>query len=532
MRSILNQKWHVYVVLAFGVGTAWGISTFFLGSASSIFFPSQIRNSEGVVFSLDGTPLIETRIGGNYQNTETRTLDGNIIELHPSNRLGAAYLTAPLRKPGLLENPIPWNERIVGTNDNQKALVSWLLMRDGNRPGRAYFVGYDLHSKYCVGYIGRKGFRSSLPAKEEWFDLGNHTFNFSDRRYATTGSTQNGYTFSYRSGNPYGKEHLKSWLFFLAEKNDILEINLLERKVRTLATIDGVESLSTISIPLPLPTPKEDQAPSEKSNAISSVLPVTLSEALFGQVLSFESVVPNYNLDPKRGYANRILARCQDRIVVLNPFDGSEEAYVIPQKLQQKTFSAFIPRPGQMILQANQGKWEQGDLVELLWINPEGEVAREEMLKLQGYVPDDPKKSCWQVAGVVPSLFPWLISTLIVGPLALVQQHKAANYMEGLQETFSICGPAFMAIVVLSAISAWLVYRWQKRYCLSYTPIWCAAVFLGTIPGLIAYWLMHRNLVLDDCQECGQQATRDRDACARCDQPFAKPELLGTEIFA
>ena len=73
-----------------------------------------------------------------------------------------------------------------------------------------------------------------------------------------------------------------------------------------------------------------------------------------------------------------------------------------------------------------------------------------------------------------------------------------------------------MLIIVfaVAVAAAAIAVHWQRRYFRSHTGIWAAFVFLFGIPGLFAYWLEHRSVKLDGCQECGHVVPRDRDACA------------------
>jgi len=86
-------------------------------------------------------------------------------------------------------------------------------------------------------------------------------------------------------------------------------------------------------------------------------------------------------------------------------------------------------------------------------------------------------------------------------------------------------------VIVLSVVAAGLVYRLQKKYCRPDTRLWCLTTLAIGVPGLLAYWALHRCSPLELCAECGQPAPRDRDACAHCEKPFAAPAFLGTEIL-
>ena len=170
-------------------------------------------------------------------------------------------------------------------------------------------------------------------------------------------------------------------------------------------------------------------------------------------------------------------------------------------------------------------------MAELLWIDQEGKITRQVTQRLAGYVPPEPGKQVFGIAAIVPSLLPWAIGSTIVAPLAMEQSHQVDDYMAGLRKSIAECWPVLLLILGISIVLTLIVRRWQIKYCRDNTWLWCATVFATTVPGLLAYWLMHRTSVLTPCGECGKMAPRDRDGCAHCDKPFAAPAILGTEIL-
>jgi hypothetical protein len=62
--------------------------------------------------------------------------------------------------------------------------------------------------------------------------------------------------------------------------------------------------------------------------------------------------------------------------------------------------------------------------------------------------------------------------------------------------------------------------------------VWIAFVFLGGVPGFLAYLFHRRWTVRLACPQCGEEAPRDRESCFACDTDFPEPEPKGIEVFA
>lgn len=532
-RSSITRKWVSALVLTLGVGVVWATAAGIIGSIISGLIPSNRVTYESVVVVADGTPLIQARSSNNYFNTELRTLDGQTVELEEESWLGGVSFAEPYRAPGVVQLPITWSERIAGCSDYGKPPVNWLLMRDDRRPGSAYFTGYDTESKLGVGYLGSRGFRPAVPPADKQFDLGNHSLDWSSSAVTSVGDLEFGHPpNNYGIAKPEENRTLASWIVFLVDGNEIREVDLRNRKVRTIGKLDQLLSLGIASQPLP-PNADEDVGPTDEPEETGlqskQSQPAFHLAAMQNDVIF--SIAPNAPINPTHKSVHRLLARCAERIVALNPFNGSQQEFALPESLRNAQFSAYLVAADELLLQVYSGFWEHGSITDLYWLNTAGEVTREEKLRLAGYPRQDERKQLPAIAAVAPSLICWVVGAVGVAPLIMLQTHHTDSYLAGLSEAIAVCWPALVEMILLSAVLTWLVYRWQQKYCRSHTGLWCATVFATTVPGILAYWLMHRGTVLEACGECRQPAPRDRDACAHCGKPFAGPSLLGTEIL-
>jgi heme/copper-type cytochrome/quinol oxidase subunit 2 len=132
----------------------------------------------------------------------------------------------------------------------------------------------------------------------------------------------------------------------------------------------------------------------------------------------------------------------------------------------------------------------------------------------------------------MPEPLGWLVAILGAAPFERLQNYKSDTYAAALQHVVTVAWPMIVIVLAVAFAATAIAVQWQRKYFRSNTGIWAAFVFLFGIPGLIAYWLEHRSVKLDGCQECGHVVPRDRDACAACSTPFPAPTHVETEIFA
>ena len=219
------------LIMAFAAGLVWALACVWSGYTVSLFAGSSDYVYESIVVASDGTTLIQTYSTTQPGEPSFRTLDGKPYETDVRNQLTPGIIGNPPRPPGLMEESLAWQQRVAGLSDNQRRPTSWYLIRNDAPLGHAYLVGYDEQSKLCVGYIGRTGFRRSMPPQDEWFDVGRRIQSWSSGIFASTGYVQSGGRANFQN---YGEQRIPSWKMFLIDGQRLLEIDLRERSVRAL----------------------------------------------------------------------------------------------------------------------------------------------------------------------------------------------------------------------------------------------------------------------------------------------------------
>jgi hypothetical protein len=483
----------VAFVLAISFGVTWGFGLGWVGSfVQSLIGQSDLNDYEDIVVDHYGNPFIQVRVGGDYESIQHRTLAGKFVEFDSADTFSPSRLSAHYRAPRLFEYPITWRERIAGMSSGEKPPVSWVFLRNDSRPGKAYFVGYHPKSKQRAGYIGRRGSRTSLPPDEEQFDVGEPGFAYDTNLMASTSSINIGALgYGYSSITLKRAGQLEPSQVFLCDGSVVREVNLRTREVRVVKEFDKLIGVAILGF-TPLDALRTDD----------------------------------------RWPEQRLIVRCQDRLIVYNTINDTEVEFKIPADLQDESLGINSVGAGELLLHVNRGKWERGQVVDLVRINPAGEIQEQQTVQLVSYVSDDTAAFSLIPASIVPTLLPWCLGMFVVAPLSMMQSHSAPDYAAGLQIAWETAWLGFLLVFVISVILTAVVYRWQKEYSRPNTVAWTSFVFLTTLPGFLAYWAMHRWAPLAECPHCGKEVPLNREACARCAEPFPEPKLLGTEVFA
>lgn len=452
------------------------------------------RVYENVIVQPGGEPAIQTYSSGGMQNITYRSLSGEPLELENEGQLSGAYLLPPREPPPLFDWPLGWGQSL-SANDGAKPRGAWYLIRDAQPEGRGYFVGYDGFSRLPIGFIARSGFRRSLPPESEWFEFGR-------REFPSGGVAASLQRLSFNSvANFYDyytdDDTLPSWNIFLVDGDRVLEVNLRARTVRPILELPGITSLNLL-------TESAEQLGAEQGRR-------------------------------KWRFTNRLALRCNDRIVVLDPDVGSKVEFSLPESVRSETLRVYSLRGEKLILNWTE---KQGQALtgpdRLIWLLPDGAIEREATVQLAQRSVEvfDERLASIAFAMGAPAPLVWAVFMGGIAPTGMYQSHQVASFWNGISKTIEMGWPGLVVVLALGCVSAVVVWRSQRRYFRTNTWTWCTFAFLWGFAGLCAYWLEHRRAKLEACGECAANVPRDRDACARCNAPFAAPPLVGTEIFA
>jgi hypothetical protein len=321
------------------------------------------------------------------------------------------------------------------------------------------------------------------------------------------------------------------WLVFLLEGDRMWEIDLRERSSRVLLEMPGLISAS----PFRVLKSTVDSVHTDPQAASIRRRPFRLAASqqysFWRGNAAYFQILPRAEQD-KPAFAGGIAIRADDKVVMYQSPSGSKREFALPPEVPDESLQAYWIAPDKLLLQFNEGQWNGGPIVRLMWIDAGGNIEREEKLQLAGWVPESPRTKAWRAGLLMPIAVLWLAGMLLGAPLYFVQMNSAADYPSALALVGSIAWPPLVIVLAVSAVLAWLTWRQQRKYRRPATVLWTAFVFLLGLPGFVAYWLEHSKPKLESCAECGQIVPRDQDACADCNTPFPAAPPVGTEIFA
>jgi len=224
-----------------------------------------------------------------------------------------------------------------------------------------------------------------------------------------------------------------------------------------------------------------------------------------------------------------LLVRTPTEVIGVDFQGRKRTAWPIPEKLRGRDFTWYELTDGTALV-AEQHTDGDAYWMEYHWIDEGGNITREEEVRFEPRPPAS--KQYWMIAAVVPQTFFMSLMSNVVLPNQAVQRGLQPDYAAALAQSLTDGWTAMLAVLLLSAVLAWLAYRRQARFALPGAGAWAVFVFLFGLPGWLAYRWHRRWPVLEACGECRKSAPRDRDTCAACGHLFAPPPPVGTEIFA
>ena len=511
MHKKLWQQLAIVVLLATGVASlwsllaGWGISAY--ESGSRVY-----HVSESIMVDTAGEAFVHTRDIPRYAvESSHRTLDGKPIEKPDTDRpfwIQAAYL--PIPEQDRFTTPAHWSNRVqqVAMTRGSEATLWYLVHNGEQQTGKAYLVGYDALSKtnFVRGYIGLQGFSKELPPVDQWFSF--------DGRIAFTQTPDSG------AETPFRLQ--------IAASEGLFEINLSNQSIITRDAQAAYCSVAGCRMPLRVLS--QDLMPKEvdpKNVDVDSLQGAGTNQ----QPDEYYEKLFIYSIAGRQEEKVLAFPTLEDSrfIVPAGPFE-----FTIPAKLRLKNMNVYFVSPEIAVLDVPRSLMP-GHTSDLYWINPAGEMQRTETVQLNWKLGQDQNHTdAYFPALAIPSPLAMGVLFLGIAPLQPNFQHvdwADVGYLKRVGILFAEAWPPMLVLLFVSAALTWLALRWHRQYARPHTGAWAALIFLLGVPGFIAYWAYHRRPALEPCPECNKKVPRNRDACAECQQPFAEPKLLGTEVF-
>ncbi len=429
----------------------------------------------------DGTPVIAS-ISASVSRTPFRTLDGD--DTDSLGTLDWTWLPGPevLRYSSV---PVEWSRRILATSDQGFTPQYWYLIHDGRPEGSAWLEGFDSTHKQRLGYMGRHGFRDAPPAADDLFPIDWPAFqalgasagwSFMDQFSSTP-------RFSDMKETP---DNILPWVNYLVTDGSLVEIDLRERKVRTLL---------------------------EDPEIVSAVV---LSH------LTTESTVPT---SASRRF---VAARSADRLWIIDPLTNQSHDLPIPDGFRDLPHLRVFSFDDQILLKIEPS--QRVHPTRLVWLSRDGRVLQERSVSLRSDV-YRPQRSDWAHVAMLPVPIALALNSFLGRPLDQLRDGTAATYGQALTASWHRYRGPFVAVSLLSIVLAvWCFWR-HKRYAQPGAWVWCVFVLLLGVPSLIGYLLHRRWPIRETCPTCGRRAVVDRETCQHCSAPFPSPPLKGLEVF-
>lgn len=469
----LTRAMFLALILTFGAQAVWLVG---IGVPASIVSQWGAGNgvNESLAVTLDGRILIQ-QYDYTSQIETYSTLDGNPVAGFASrDEAPGAYLGVQGPEVVLLT----WFQRITGFSDDNRPATFWYLIHDPQPSGSAYLVGYDFRSGQRVGFIGRDGFHSDVPAENVRFAMPIRRESINDgiaANYHERGrQPRSGMYFVERVGT-----------IFLLTTDGVLRIDLNDHKVT----------------PVPIEGPAVDIALASEPRP-----------------------------DEPRSALNRYLAvRGPDRVDFLDEKGKTVHSFPIPSQLRNTRLVVHLWWTDRALFIGN--IWESNPRL-LCWVDSQGNVSGEQEVVLRSRAEPTPREQSWAAAGLGPSLLAVALVLLFSAPVTDVLRGTMPGYSQALSSWLSAGWPALLAVCVLGAALAVIAYRRQQGTSRHSSICWASFVFVLGLPGLVGYLLHRRWPVREKCSNCGSVTPRDRDECMSCDAPFPLPPLKGIELYA
>ncbi len=518
----------VTLIVSLGLMVVWALLIAWSYAIASNFLLATDGVTEKIQFAADGTPVISTEANQNYIELNRRTLDGQPWPTTYEKWLTPASLPKPDCPPRLVDWAPPWLSRIAKGTDGGHPPTAWYLIRNAEPQGRVWFAGFNPMSNRSIGFIGRHGFRTTPPSRNEQWLLPLSRRTELEYTQASNQLMSSWNLYLNWNQNLNQELHPSPWLIYLITADHLIEIDLRKRSARTTLEQEDLQAITTLSWweaknqPLPSDTITDPSRRRDKARiaSLDSLAPLSLPVS--------STMADSAELKIVRRFA----LRTADSIIIYDPVTDVKRERTIPGPLRNQDLTVYSGGLDELLFRVDAGRWHGGRVVMLLWTTPDGKIVRKREVRLSCPMPPTERQQAWQGAVAAPIPLAWLTGITIFGPLAKNQSGNTDHYRLALRQTIDTYGPPAVGVLVLALFSTGLALHLHRRYHRPHSWLWSLFVFLLGPAGLLAYWIEHRRPPLEECPECGRTVPRDRDGCPACGEVFAPPALAGTEVFA
>jgi len=468
--------------LVWGFGVVWGYSRVeaaFSEAPTVAMIPNlQVRR--------DGTPLLATRSNTTY---EYRTLDGEEIELsEPPEFQQSAYLhkSAP-------QTSLRPAEQVFGFNDAGQPANYWYFLFANADPTRGYFVGNNSATNERIGYIGRNGFLDDLPSFDQQFVMRTAAqvvapflLRVPANRLPPNPTANLGY-----AGQAESTIHLFSG-------DELIEVNLFSRTVKSLANIPAAIAVSQI------PRPARPSDPMTTNNA--------------------NSAPPTYNL----------CARTNEELVLYLADSGTTKSYILPDEIRDEFLTAYELNNGLMLANVRVVDKLGGTVAQTLFQFDQGGSVIERTENVIRYETGKEWRAdekAMATVAVVPSVAAALAVTVVLAP-AFDALKGTRPFGEAVAASIPDAWPAVAVAFCISLVLLWLCRRRQQAYSLPGTGTWMVFILFVGLPGYVGYLLHRRWPTRETCPKCRTLTAVSFEECSSCGAALSEPKRTGIEVFA
>lgn len=506
-RSETWPRWIIFGALVIAISAAWAFGSALLLSPwmDSARWEGPIEHIE---FTYAGEPVIVTYSGMTPgAHRPPRLLNGEAIDedvprvpaldAHSFRSRNSDYLP-PTWQDRLqdvdLTQSIAWSD-LAGTGEPRyrEAVVpqaAWYLISEGGPSGRGYFVGFNRSTNRSLGALGRKGWTTGAPPREDQFVLGN-LFHGKTCQLLQP-----------RDGS--GSEN---FLWFLLDGDDLVSVNLHTRAVRTVATFSEAKFMALVNI-------------------------FTRESARRIALRGIEEHTP---ADAPVGNPVKLIVWSGNELSLVNPLSGERTDFALPETAPRDgTMQLYAIHEGQLAVSYADSQ-ETSRRATLARLAPRGEGGeaqpQTEEVTLAGSRRYSLSANVREMSVALPSPLLMTLAGLVLAPFSALQP-EVTTYAERVRLALDAQATAMIVIVALSAALAWWVYRIERSQYQAHAARMAALVLVLGVPGFLAYLAERRPTPVGRCAGCGANMPQNRDRCPACTAERARPQLTGVEVFA